>query len=308
MKLGIFKNVTRSIAFGLLSTTMLCGGVWGDVFELKEDTADEPRPIQCQTANEFIRFVRENLNDLPNIAINPFERINAKWQMLGYAVFFPTGSTALQQVYVAQKREGKAPNNNARNGGNITDVNNFSHTERQLVWSVLDEYANPAVLTAGMQGRPYASYGNLTGTLHIYTTESPCDAKLKGEVMSCQQFYNDLLCFLPNIKIEIYFHTPKLRKQLFSEGGLSTCFMKSKLQMATRKLLGGAGLNNLRISGGGLIEFNSNNSQWMKVDDRNFGDFVDAVDAALRASAPAQISNFFNDLFGIHGQLHFNAI
>ena len=203
MKLGIFKNVTRSIAFGLLSTTMLCGGVWGDVFELKEDTADEPRPIQCQTANEFIRFVRENLNDLPNIAINPFERINAKWQMLGYAVFFPTGSTALQQVYVAQKREGKAPNNNARNGGNITDVNNFSHTERQLVWSVLDEYANPAVLTAGMQGRPYASYGNLTGTLHIYTTESPCDAKLKGEVMSCQQFYNDLLCFLPNIKVEI---------------------------------------------------------------------------------------------------------
>ena len=117
MKTNIFKTFAKTITTGFLCATVICGSVLGDVFEAKLENGD---PV-ILAPDAFADWVA--LHPKMEGLQNKFTGNN--WQMPGFAVFFPEGSSEHQQVYVAMKREYQkgqslADNNPEKAGGHTS--------------------------------------------------------------------------------------------------------------------------------------------------------------------------------------------
>lgn len=237
MKTNIFKTFAKTITTGFLCATVICGSVLGDVFEAKLENGD---PV-ILAPDAFADWV----------ALHPkMEGLQNKftgniWQMPGFAVFFPEGSSEHQQVYVAMKRqyqEGQslADNNPEKAGGHVLNYSSNMHTERQLAIVALEEAIlkrrrdTAATLFVANEGYNGATIGPLlpgakipqllepldnevSGDLYIYTVESPCQGRDKyNKNFSCADYYNALVQYFPHIKIHIYYKDPSINPQELS--------------------------------------------------------------------------------------------
>ena len=260
MKTHIFKTFAKTIVTGFLCATVICGSVLGDVFEAKFANGT---PVVIENPDVFFYFVKayHDMNGLQN----DFTDDQVQWQMLGFAVFFPKGSSELQQVYVAMKRKYQdgqfLADNNPKTGGHVLNYSSNMHTERQLAIVALEKAVGCNLITASNsitmtasnpttknydperlgelrdgaqkpiilsnQVRTPINY-NIEGTLCVYTNGHPCMYQSRDNYQyACMEYYAALLQKFPNIKIHVYFDGSK-NVQLDSH-----CFVKYFDQIAS---------------------------------------------------------------------------
>ncbi len=214
----------KAIKGSLFALILTFNCVSGDVFQLtnKNDVRIALVP-GADTVAAFSAFLRQNLSGLPAWVSDPFATAPAdlKYQMLGYAVYFPYAAdgsvvSTAQQVYVAKKRKRNASlaNNNPAVGGNVLNFSTVEHTERQLAMQLASVAAGGGnginatinlhnmvmipLAAAPIAGIPPARLAGLTGEFHIYTQGSPCTGRNEGnKQFSCIDYYKALHQSMP---------------------------------------------------------------------------------------------------------------
>lgn len=332
----IFKKSVSFVAIGLVCSAMMCGSVYGDVFLAQLGNGKnvtvvrgEDRPACYGQQGSFDTFLTQSMrsNDSPQRIQDPFTQTDIQWQMLGYAVFFPEGSNEPQQVYVAKKRkyrQGQAlADNNPKTGGHVLNYSSNMHTERQLAIVALEE----AIETLQVTGADYndgaigpllpgakvplqlsaaqALSTDITGTLCIYTADSPCQTKLNdNNNFSCIEYYRALSQKFPNVALEVY--APKL--DLNSEYVRSNTTLINKIKdeivhyvAPADRLIGSSRTRGIKLKTDGSISFYDGPANIKEGDDitpeGNTPAFLNTLKKLLQ-DHPALRARIFNALHG----------
>lgn len=172
--------------------------------EVKEDREAEKK-LQSENFADIVKRYQETgiKQQFPDpLSVACKMHIGPNMQMGGLIAFIQDNAKARKVfVYQGAKQKSDPPRNMPpRNDlpNSLLAVNNYSHTERQLVSAVITKIKEENV--------------GLSGAMHIYTYMPPCADTHKDEngQLTCCEYYPLVATQFKNIEFHIYFKYPTL--------------------------------------------------------------------------------------------------